>query len=270
MHIKSEIKDSTLEWRLDRPDRRNALGTSLAKELWIKVCELQRDLSSWPHSVGAPRVLAIRALTDQADKSPIWIAGGDLQELNKLKEPSAGREYAKLMSDVCLTLQSLPIPVVALIDGLVIGGGIEFALAADFRFATERSHFHFKQLELGLSTAYASAGRLSQLVGASRAMSWLVRSSRVTAQGALEAGLITELVNSEQDLGRELQHLCRAIEPLNPRSIEAQKKLFRLHSSTAHVEAELDIFESLWMNDYHKRYLEGFLSAKGKKEDSAG
>ncbi|RZA11612.1 MAG: enoyl-CoA hydratase/isomerase family protein, partial [Proteobacteria bacterium] len=214
MHIKSEIKDSVLIWQLSRPDRRNALGPILAEELWVKVNELAKNLPTWPDPSSAPRLLAIKALSDMGDKDPIWIAGGDLRELSELKNPIDGRNYAKRMAEVCLALQTLPIPVVALIDGLVIGGGIEFALAADLRFATKRSRFHFKQLELGLSTAYASAGRLTHLVGASRAMNWLLRSSTLTARAAWEAGLITELVDSENGLEKELMRLRGDIMPL--------------------------------------------------------
>lgn len=262
MHIKTETRDSVLIWQINRPDRRNALGPSLAQELSEKVVELENFLKKDSMVLAKPRILAIKAMSDLGDSSPIWIAGGDLRELSELKDPAAGRKYAETMAEVCQSLQALPIPVVALIDGLVIGGGVEFALAADLRFVTKRSVFHFKQLELGLSTAYASAGRLTHLIGASRAMNWLLRSAKVSAQTAFELGLVHELAEDEAGLNRELDRFKTDITRLNPGSIAAQKHLLNLHATNHNIEAELDVFESLWMNPYHQASLEKFLGTK--------
>lgn len=268
MHVQTESKDSVLIWQINRPDRRNALGPILAEELWAKVSELGRFLPSWPKGGDAPRILAIKALSDMGDRDPIWIAGGDLKELSALKTQAAGRNYAETMAKVCQGLQNLPIPVVMLIDGLVIGGGLEFALAADFRFATKRSSFHFKQLELGLATAYASAGRLSHLIGAARSMNYLLRSSKVSATEALTVGLITEVVDDANGLDRELERLKIDIEKLNPKSIAGQKRMFNLHSQNLHESVELDIFEDLWMNDFHQASLQKFLKPKARNINS--
>lgn len=268
MHIQTESKDSVLIWQINRPDRRNALGPILAEELWAKVSELGNLLPTWPEASPKPRILAIKALSDMGDRQAIWIAGGDLKELSQLKDRAEGRKYAETMAKVCLALQKLPIPVVALIDGLVIGGGVEFALAADLRFATKRSIFHFKQLELGLSTAYASAGRLTHLIGAARAMNYLLRSSKLTAQKAYEAGLITEVVDDASGLDKELFRLASDVGRLNPRSVAAQKHLLNLHSTNDKTAAELDTFEELWMNDYHQESLKRFLNPKAKPKGS--
>lgn len=268
MHIQTESKDSVLIWQINRPDRRNALGPILAEELWAKVSELGNLLPTWPEASPKPRILAIKALSDMGDRQAIWIAGGDLKELSQLKDRAEGRKYAETMAKVCLALQKLPIPVVALIDGLVIGGGVEFALAADLRFATKRSIFHFKQLELGLSTAYASAGRLTHLIGAARAMNYLLRSSKLTAQKAYEAGLITEVVDDASGLDKELFRLASDVGRLNPRSVAAQKHLLNLHSTNDKTAAELDAFEELWMNDYHQESLKRFLNPKAKPKGS--
>lgn len=267
MHIQTESKESVLIWQINRPDRRNALGPIIAEELWAKVSELGRLLPRWPEASAKPRLLAIKAFSDKGDDHPIWIAGGDLKELAQLKEKAEGRKYAETMSKVCESLQNLPIPVVMLIDGLVIGGGVEFALAADLRFATRRSSFHFKQLELGLSTAYASAARLTHLLGAARSMNFLLRSSRISALEAHDIGLITELVDDAGALDCELSRLAGDILKLNPASVAAQKKLLMIHSGNENTALELDVFEDLWMNDYHKASLKKFLKTESLPKD---
>lgn len=259
MHIQSETKDSVLIWQINRPDRRNALGPILAQELLEKLNDLQKKLPTWPDASSRPRLLAIKAVTAKGDSEPVWIAGGDLKELSQLQSPHEGRKYAETMARVCQGLQALPIPVAALIDGLVIGGGVEFALSADFRFATKRSTFHFKQLELGLATAYASAGRLTHLLGASRSFDWLVRSSKISAFKAYDCELLNELVDDVAGLEKELDRLLADISLRNPDSLAAQKRLMNLHSSNAKITEELDIFESLWMNKYHQDSLQKFL-----------
>ncbi|RYZ59910.1 MAG: enoyl-CoA hydratase/isomerase family protein [Proteobacteria bacterium] len=268
MHIQVETKESLLIWQITRPERRNALGTILSQELWEKVKELQINLEAWQDLPGAlnepPRVLAIKVASTKGDSSPIWIAGGDLKELNELKTPAEGRNYAETMARVCEGLYNLPIPVVVLIDGLVIGGGIEFALAADFRFVTHRTRFHFKQLALGLATAYASSQRLIQLVGVSKAMNWLLRSKMVTAQDALNSGLVHEVLDSTQELEDELSEFVDQILSLPRAGVSAQKQM--LHAGGIDPKRrsdELDLFASLWMNPYHQERLKEFLGPKG-------
>ncbi len=260
MHIKSETENSVLVWQINRPDRRNALGPILAQELREKLEELKQKLPTWPSKDAPIRALVIKALSDKGDSRPIWIAGGDLRELNELKTEAEGRSYAEIMSQVSVALETLPIPVLAVIDGLVIGGGIEFAIAADVRIATKRSRFHFKQLELGLATAYASAGRLTQLIGASRAMHWLLRSQSISAETAFHAGLVSEIYDDKEDMEQGLKSLLADILRLNPSSIAAQKAMFRRHTINIHEEAEIHDFGKLWMNDFHKASLKKFLS----------
>ncbi len=264
MPIQTKTKDSVLTWQINRPERRNALGTILAQELWEKTKQLQKNLEarqSLPDEDPAEiRVLVIKATGIKGDKDPIWIAGGDLKELALLRSPAEGRKYAETMAGVCQILYELPIPVVALIDGLVIGGGIEFALAADFRFMTRRSGFYWKQLELGLATAYGSSQRLIQLVGVSKAMNYLLRSKHLSAEEALQSGLVHEVVSDSDGLETELATFVAQIKRLPHAGVRAQKLMLHGQSiDPSRLQKELDLFETLWMNNFHRERLEEFL-----------
>lgn len=266
MHIRTESKDRVLVWQIHRPERRNALGTILSQELWEKVKHLQNEMSAWRKSdtaEPAPYHCLVLKATVAPGPHPIWIAGGDLHELNELQTIEAGRAFAERMARVCHSLQNLPIPVIAVIDGLVIGGAIEFALAADIRLCTDRSAFHFKQLELGLATIFVSSQRLVRTLGISRATDCLFRRRLVDAKQALDWGLAHEVAADSEALEVLLQKTLTDMRDLDSRSMAAQKEmLLGAAMDEESFQKELDLFSSLWMKAPHKARMEAFKARK--------
>lgn len=239
-------------WHISRPERLNALGTTLAKELQDTL-ELTR--AGLPREI---RAIVITAETVTKGDKAIWIAGGDLLELSELRDRKDGGEYARMMRTFCEGLEKLEIPVITIVDGAAIGGGAELALFGDVRFATIRSAFEFKQLKLGLVTGYGSANRLIALVGKSKAQALLYFSQAMDAQTAYHEGLIHQLISSAS-----LDDISQAILPiicLEPDAIAAQKKMFRLATTqpTAETNWADEIFESIWMNPTHAKSLAAF------------
>lgn len=266
MHILSETHDRVLIWQIHRPERRNALGSIVSQELWEKVKQLQNEMSAWHESKtenAAPyRCLVLKARVAPGP-NPIWIAGGDLHELDELQTVEAGRAYAERMARVCHSLQNLPIPVIAVIDGLVIGGAIEFALAADLRLCTARSSFHFKQLELGLATIFVSSQRLVKTLGLSRATDCLLRRRRVTANEALNWALVHDVAADEKSLESLLQKTLSDMRGLDDRSVAIQKQMLLGEGmDEAAFQNELDLFSSLWMKAPHKARMAEFKARK--------
>ena len=239
-------------WHISRPKSLNALGTSIAGEL-TEVLE-QTRLTSSPEI----RAIVITAEAISRGDKCIWIAGGDLKELALLTTKSAGRDYARTMRLFCEGLETLPMPVVTVIDGAAIGGGAELAIAGDIRFATVRSSLEFKQLKVGLATGYGAASRLVELVGKSRAQSLLYFSESIDSQEALKSGLVHRLISftTDEDLGEALLPILQ----LEPVAMAAQKKMLRLATSQPqgnHSWAD-DIFESIWLNATHAKTLADF------------
>lgn len=239
-------------WQIRRPERLNAIGTSLADEL----CETLEFFRQNP-TPGIRAIVISAEPVVRGDKA-IWIAGGDLRELAELKDGSQGRAYAKAMRHFCEGLEYLPLPVVTIVDGAAIGGGAELAISGDIRFATARSFLEFKQLKLALSTGYGAASRLIELVGKSRAQSLLYFCESIDAEEAHRLGLIHRLITIQDSAS-----IGTAILPIlqiEPRAIAAQKKMLRLASAGAsgdHTWAD-EIFESIWMNETHAKNLADF------------
>lgn len=266
MHLIVTEENRALIWCLKRPDRLNALGPTLGQELLVLLKKLQDELAVWQENeaLAEPpyRCLVLTAEPVPTERQgPVWIAGGDLKELELLQEAHEGRSYAWLLAEICMGLQDLPIPVIALIDGLAIGGGVELALAADLRIATQRSALYFKQLEAGLTTGYGSCQRLVALVGLARATDLLLRCRCLDANEAHGLALFNEVVEAASELPDRLQHILSAFNRLGPRSLSTQKAMLQLpfHDQRGGLtQRELDMFEKLWMQPAHKKFLAGF------------
>ncbi len=252
-------------WTINRPERFNALGTTLARELNERVDDLHRRLVDWQAAPSA-NVLPVRALVITAEpsrrgRSPVWIAGGDMKELATLTGDGQGRNYAAMLSRFCRCLEELPIPVIASIHGAAIGGGAELALAADLRFGTKMTRFEFRQLRIGLATGYGGTKRLVNLIGKANAQRLIYLGTDILAEECQRLGLLHNVAADEIQLADLVTRTAKDIVNLEPRAIAAQKEMFRIatdaHPGAAYA-AELELFGKIWMNPSHKNFLATF------------
>lgn len=252
MYLHQSTNDNYIKWRIQRPERRNGLGLSIGQELLEALTQLDKVLDNRQEI----RALIISAQASPAKHGQIWIAGGDLKELSLLTTKAEGRAYALLFQNICHGIEQLPIPVIFAVDGMVIGGGIEFMLAGDIRVATNHSSFLFKQTRVGLATGYGGSTRLTAAVGQSRALSWLLQGSTINCQTALDTGLIQHACPEDQLEKTYLEiveNICRS--PYE--AIRGQKRMLR-PKATETFARELDLFEELWMNPDHAKFLRAF------------
>ncbi len=254
-----------LRWHLQRGERRNALGPTLGQALQDALASSEAELRQWYEVQNQDEEPPYRCLVISAESvaaregsAPIWIAGGDLKELAELRTAAEGRAYAESFISLTTGLQDLPIPVLVLVDGLAIGGGAELALAGDLRFATARSEFHFKQLEVGLTTGYGTCQRLVSLLGQARATDLLLLRRKLTASEALASQLLNEVAQDALALEALARETVKAFARLSPWALAAQKKMLQAPALTHRAQlmnAELKLFEGLWMHGWHKEFL---------------
>jgi enoyl-CoA hydratase/carnithine racemase len=153
-------------------------------------------------------------------------AGADIGEFRE-RTPEAVLAYYESTGDVYERLAALPQPTLAAISGYCLGGGLELALAADFRIADQSATFGFPEVGLGILPSSGGTQRLTRLVGPARAKELILLRSRFGAEEAARLGLVSEVVTTGSvldrtlELARGLAELPRLATSITKRTIDA-------------------------------------------------
>lgn len=176
---------------LNRPEKGNALTMAMIERLGTIVDELAGDRDT--------RVVVVRG------RGRFFCAGGDIAEWGRLAPLEMGRDWISRGSDVFARLAALPQPVVAVINGHALGGGLELAMAADLRIAVQSASLGCPEATLGMVPGWMGTGRLAELIGLARARHLLLLGTPVSAAQACEWGLVTAVADDEGDLDSRLE-----------------------------------------------------------------
>ncbi|HTK75491.1 MAG TPA: enoyl-CoA hydratase-related protein [Gemmataceae bacterium] len=174
-------------------DRPNSKANTLSRDVWSELAEVFEQLRARSDLVG---VLLTSA------KDGIWLAGADVRELAALPadNPTAARELIAQGLDVLAALEALPFPTVALINGACLGGGLELALACDFRVCG--SHPKCKlgspEVKLGVIPGWGGTQRLPRIIGLEQALPIVCLGESLSAMAARSIGLADDVVASER------------------------------------------------------------------------
>lgn len=198
--ITLEIADGIATLTLNDPGTMNALSIPLQQELRQALAAIRNDASV--------RALILtgteRAFSSGADLSSMQGGGVAGETLGQ----SVGRMMRELSNPLILDLQQLPVPVVAAVNGAAAGAGVSLALAADVVVAGRSAYFLLTFLpRLGLIPDLGATWQLPRLVGQARAMGLALLGERLTAEQAVEWGLIWACVD-DADLLDEAQALA--------------------------------------------------------------
>src|SRR6266545_596706 len=143
----------------------------------------------------------VRGLILRSGKPGMFIAGADLNELGAAKpEPAQTRASIKRGLDIIARFEALPYPTVALIDGACLGGGMEIALAFDFRLAGShpKVEIGLPEVKVGLFPGWGGTQRLTRLVGPALAAELICAGEAVKPQRARDLGIVFDAVPSER------------------------------------------------------------------------
>ncbi len=165
---------------IDRPQTRNALDAATMTALDAAMQQTAEDAS-------------VRAVV-LTGAGGAFVSGGDLRELQHKTSRVDAAELSDRGEALCRTIESLAVPVIAVIAGPALGGGAELALACDLRIAEAQATLGFVQARMGVTTAWGSTARLISCVGASRAARLLLLGQTVSASKAHELSLVDEVV----------------------------------------------------------------------------
>ena len=141
-----------------------------------------------------------------------FIAGADIGEFTAMFDQSdAQREAVSGTSNQVFTrLETLPFPTVAAIHGFALGGGLELALAADFRIGSTKAVVGFPEVKLGIIPGYGGSVRMPRVAGMATAIQWIAKGEQYRAYAAIAAGVLDEVVAPESLRAAALSWLTRA------------------------------------------------------------
>jgi len=146
----------------------------------------------------------VRALVIRSGKDGSFIAGADVREIGAIGDAASGAAGARTGQRIFQRLDRLPLPVVAAVDGICLGGGTELILACDYRLASDRpeTRIGLPEVKLGIIPGFGGTTRLPRLIGTRSALELILTGKTLDARRAQRAGLIDERVHRAQLYGR--------------------------------------------------------------------
>ncbi len=194
----------------NNPARRNAVSL----EMWAGLAAILEGFQE----DDAVKVVVMKGAGGKA-----FVSGADISEFESKRANAEQRaEYGKVAAKANDWLRGLDKPLIALIEGFCIGGGLAIALNADIRFGTPDSKFGIPAAKLGLGYEYPGLETLCNLVGPSRAKDILFTARFLEAEEALRVGLIN-FVHQRGEIEREVREYATLIAGNAPLTIKAAK-----------------------------------------------
>ncbi|UTR09086.1 enoyl-CoA hydratase-related protein [Evansella sp. LMS18] len=163
----------------------------------------------------------VRAVIFTGAGEKAFSAGADLKERKKLND-SEVRRNVKAIRDVFTAVENLPQPTIAAINGYAFGGGFELALACDFRIAATEAKMGLTEVSWAIIPGAGGTQRLPRLIGLSKAMELILTAERITAQEALELGILNYLAGKDELLA-ECEKLAARITKNGPLAVQQAK-----------------------------------------------
>ena len=208
-HILLEKKGNVAIATVNRPKALNALNS-----------EVLEDLNTLVDTVSADPEIRVLILTGSGEKA--FVAGADIGEMSTLTKVE-GEAFGKKGNDVFRRLETLPIPVIAAVNGYALGGGCELAMSCDIRICSETAMFGQPETGLGITPGFGGTQRLARLVGAGMAKQLIYSARNIKADEALRIGLVNAVYPAEE-LMPAAEKLAETIAKNAPIAVRACKK----------------------------------------------
>lgn len=184
-NILVENNEGILQITIDRPSKLNALNKATIEELHAAFEDAREDDE-----------VKVVILTGSGEKA--FIAGADISEFSDFSAEEGkvlAAEGQKKLFDLVANFSK---PVIAAVNGFALGGGLELAMAAHFRIASENAKMGLPEVSLGVIPGYGGTQRLPQLVGKGRAMEMIMTAGMIDANQALQYNLVNHVVAQEE------------------------------------------------------------------------
>jgi enoyl-CoA hydratase len=204
-----QVEEGIFLLTVNRPKSLNALNSDTLDEILAAGGEIAERSDA--------RVLLV---TGAGDRS--FVAGADISEMQDMSAIE-GQAFAKKAQRAFRRLETLEIPVIALVNGYCLGGGCELAMSCDWILASENALFGQPEVNLGVTPGFGGSQRLPRLIGRAKAMEMLVTGRQVKAEEALAWGLANHVYPADRLMDQGLE-TARTIIQKGPIAVRLAKE----------------------------------------------
>ncbi|MGM0897634.1 MAG: enoyl-CoA hydratase/isomerase family protein [Bacillota bacterium] len=245
-----ETKNQVMTFTIDRPHIRNAVNSEVMvgfEELATRARE--EDI----------RFVIITAKGEQA-----FCSGGDLSVFHELKTEQQAWPMLSRMGEALYRIKTIPVPVIALVNGTAVGGGCEIATACDYRLVRSHAKCGFIQGTLAITSGWGGGTYLFEALRHDAALKMLSDARAYSSEELLSNGWATAIV--EQD--RDIEHFLVSMKKIQPEVHRAYKAMavrkWQETNLKQRVDQEIRECARLWAEEAHHQAVDGFLN-KSKK-----
>ena len=248
-NITIEKKGNIAIVTVNRPKELNSMNAETRKELALAFETLDEDND-----------VKVSILTGAKGKA--FIAGADVKEFSRMEINDR-----KVMEEdwrVTNVISESKTPVIAMINGFCLGGGLEIAMACDLRIASENSKLGQPEINIGIIPGAGGTQRLTKIVGEGRSMELILTGNMISAEKAENWGLVN-LVTKEEELKEKTMKLAEKIAEKTPFAIERAKKSIKAASMMTMkegLEFEQELFVECFKSEDGKEGIRAFVEKR--------
>jgi enoyl-CoA hydratase/carnithine racemase len=208
-------KEGAVGWLIfNNPERRNAVSV----DMWEAIPRVLEDFEADPQV----RVIVLAGSGDKA-----FVSGADISQFEKQRSSEdAVQRYEELAESAQARLQGCDKPLIAMIRGYCLGGGLNIAVQCDLRIAADDARFGIPAAKMGLGYRASSMKNLVDTVGAPHAREIMITARQFSAAEAKEMGLLHKVTTAE-NLEKEVKETCDLISANAPLTMRAAKRIIR-------------------------------------------
>lgn len=246
--IKTENQNGIFIITINRPEKLNALNKTVFSELDQVMNTVENDAG-------------IKGVIITGEGAKAFVAGADISEFLEINEKDAAT-LAYTGQQVFFKIENCSKVVIAAVNGFALGGGCELAMACHFRLAADNAKFGQPEVNLGLIPGYGGTQRLTMLVGKGKAMEMILSGSIISADDALDWGLVNYVTSPAELLGKTKEILQNI---LSKSPIAVQKAIAAINASGHNQEGfknEVALFAEAFNSTDKKEGVAAFLEKR--------
>ena len=234
---------------VNRPEQLNSMNAETRSEMADSFEKMDND----------PKI-AVVILTGSPDKA--FIAGADIKEFAEMKLENS--EEMKEDWRVTKVISGMKKPVIAMIDGFCLGGGLEIAMSCDLRISSNRSKLGQPEINIGIIPGAGGTQRLTRLVGEGRAMELILTGRMINAEEALQYGILNFIFTPEE-LEEKTMELANTIASKSSYAVERAKRSVKAVAEMSlekGLKYEQDLFIECFKSEDGKEGIKAFIEKR--------